>query len=73
MSARERMGQLFAEAEAMENPTKEQQEDMRAKARPIIENACSEQYQEDGSVFTPKFCLACMGCPIGTIVEGITR
>lgn len=73
MSARERMRQLFREAEALENPTQGQKEDMRAKAKPIIEAACREQHAENGSVFTPKLCLACMGCPIGTIVEGVAR
>lgn len=71
MSARETMRQLFTQANAIENPTLGQTEDMRAKARPIIEAACREQYKETSAVFTPTFCLACMGCPIGTIVKGI--
>lgn len=73
MSAREQMRQLFTQARSVENPTREQQEDMRARAKPIIETACREQCQEDGSVFPPTYCLACMGCPLGTIVEGIAR
>ena len=73
MSARERMRQLFVEVRALENPTTEQKEDMRAKTKPIIEAACREQHRKNGSVFPPTYCLACMGCSIGTIVEGIAR
>lgn len=73
MTAREKMRRLFKEADAITNPSKEQSEDIRVRAKPIIEAACREQYKEVGAVLTPVFCLNCMGCPIGTMLKGIAN
>lgn len=75
MVARDTMRKLFREAKELETRghTVEEENELKAKAPAIIEAACREQHKENGSVLTPKFCLICMGCPIGTIVEGIGR
>ncbi len=37
-----------------------------------IEAACREQHGRLGSVLPPQVCRFCMGCPLGTLVVGVT-
>ena len=75
MTARDTMDKLFAEARELQarNHTTEEEHDLRAKAPAIIEAACREQHNIDGSVFPPSYCLVCDGCPLGALVKGIAR
>ena len=37
-----------------------------------IKSACGYQHDQKGSVFPPQVCGYCMGCPIGTLVIGVS-
>ena len=75
MTARDEMNRLFQQAKDLEarRHTAEAENALRARARVVIKDACGEQHKENGSVFTPSYCLACEGCVIQTIVIGVSK
>jgi hypothetical protein len=34
---------------------------------------CRKQYEKDGAVLPPSVCFYCKGCPIKTIVVGVSK
>ena len=65
------MMELFDEARTLQakSYTPTERLDLIIKTKPIVKSACREQYESTGAIRPPDFCLVCLGCPIGGLIQ----